>query len=338
MTTTTHSPTPLLLPGLQGPPDEPNPAMKQAVLDWRNYLLAAGRSTTTVEAYVWDVRALAKRFLVKSPADYRVNDLTQYQAERRIAKIGASARKRAAASFRSFFAFACGKSKSPARKLPFPQVKRTEQRVLDWDQAGAVLAACETTTAIGLRDLAIVCLAMESALRCSELCRLELSKLDLEHHRLRVIVKGGEEEKGSFDALTASYLAAWIVARKGIALPDTKTVFCSVGGLTPGKPISPGGLRCIFRQIGKKAGLAEGFSPHDLRRSCATLKTRLGAPSRTVQVGGRWKNLLELETYTQDINLDDFEGYSVVRQLMKLEGGHRSLNDAFKRGSPDLRA
>jgi len=291
-------------------------SMAQAILDWQNYLLAAGRSQTTVAAYVWDVRALAKRFPDKSPTDFHVNDLTQYQAERRLAKIGASARKRAAASFRSFFAFACGKSRSPAKRLPFPKVERTEQRVLDWDQAGAVLAACETTTAVGLRDLAIVCLAMESALRCSELCRLELSRLDLERRRLRVVVKGGHEGVGSFDPLTASYLAAWISARKGIALPETKTVFCSVGGLTPGKPLTDGGLRCIFRQIGRKAGLADGFSPHDLRRTAATLKMRLGASSRVIQVGGRWANLAEVETYTQAISLDDFEGFSPVNHLM----------------------
>lgn len=291
--------------------------MVQAILDWQNFLLAAGRSLTTVEAYVWDVRALGKRFPDKAPLEYRATDLLTYQAERRLATISASARKRAAASFRSFFAFTCGKSKSPAKGLPFPKVERTPQRVLDWDQAGAVLAACETTTAVGLRDLAIVCLAMESALRCSELCRLELSLLDLEHRRLRVIVKGGHQGVGSFDPLTASYLAAWIEARKGLALPETKTVFCSVGGLTPGKPLSAGGLRCIFRQIGRKAGLADGFSPHDLRRSCATLKTRLGAPTRTVQVGGRWSNLREVETYTQAINLEDFEGYSPVAHLMR---------------------
>jgi len=287
----------------------------QAITEWRNHLLAAGRSQTTVEAYVWDVRALMKRFPDKSPLYYKVTDLTAYQAERRLAGVGASARKRAAASFRSFFAFTCGKTKSPARKLPFPKVERTEQRVLNWDQAGAVLAACETTTAVGLRDLAIVCLAMESALRCSELCRLELARLDLEHRRLRVVIKGGKEGIGSFDPITAGYLAAWIEARKTIALPATRTVFCSVGGLTPGRPLSAGGLRCIFRQIGKKAGLA-AFSPHDLRRTAATLKMRLGASSRVIQVGGRWSNLAEVETYTQAISLDDFEGYSPVSRLM----------------------
>lgn len=292
-----------------------HPLMDQAISDWQNWLLAAGRSATTVPAYVWDMRALHKRYPELAPVDYKAADLHRYQAERTVAGISPSARKRAAASFRSFFAFTIGKRKSPARALPFPKVARNPQRVLDMDMASRVCAACETTSAGGLRNLTIICLLLESALRNAEVCRLEVAKLDLVKRRLSVVVKGGREEKGSFDQVTAGYLAAWLQVRAEIALPDTKTVFCSIGGLTPGTPLTPGGLRCIFRQVGKAAGLAEGFSPHDLRRSCATLKTRLGAPSRTVQVGGRWKNLKELETYTQDISLDDFEQFSIVAQL-----------------------
>jgi site-specific recombinase XerC len=195
-------------------------------------------------------------------------------------------------------------------------LKRTP-RTLTWDQAAAVLAVCETTRARGLRDLAIISLMLESALRNAEVCRLELAKVDLIRHRLRVVVKGGKEEDGAFDALAAEYMAAWIVARREIARPDTKTLFCSVGGLTPGARLTPEGLRGIFRKIGREAGLSDGFSPHDLRRSCATLKTLLNAPTRTVQVGGRWSALREVETYTRSISLDDFERYRVVAHILE---------------------
>ena len=290
-------------------------AMAQAITDWVNWLLAAGRSTGTVSAYEWDVRALARANPQMAPFDYRAPDLNRYQAERRLAGVGTSARKRSVVAIRSFFGHVCGR-KSPARSLPGPRVERHQQRVLDWDQAGAVLAACETSRARGLRDLALICLLIESGLRNAEVCRLELSKLDLDRRRLVVVVKGGKEGVGSFDPITAQYLTAWIKAREEIALPETKTVFCSVGGTTPGHPLTPEGLRGIFKKIGAAAGLVDGFSPHDLRRSCATLKTRLGAPSRVVQVGGRWSNLREVETYTQAISLDDFASYSVVGRLL----------------------
>lgn len=290
--------------------------MEQAIVDWRNWLLASGKSQATVTGYEWDLRALARRYPALEPWGFKIADLNRYQAERLVAGVGDQARKRSASAMRSFFKFACG-TKSPAKTLPVPRPKRRAQRVLDWEQAGAVLAACETTTARGLRDLALLCLMMESALRCSEVCRLELKKVSLEQRRLTVLVKGGHERQGAFDQVTAEYLAAWIAVRAQFAQPDTGTLFCSVGGLTPGKPLTPEGLRGIFRKIGQAAGLTQGFSPHDLRRSCATLKTRLGAPSRTVQVGGGWSNLKEVERYTASISLDDFERYSPVTHLLR---------------------
>lgn len=300
---------------------ELNAAMDQSIRDWENWLLAAGRSRTTVSAYAWDVRALAKRYPGLSPFDYKLADLNRYQAERRLAEVGDSARKRSVSAAKSFFGYVCGK-KSPAARLPVPRVKLLKHtpRTLTWEQVSAVLAACETTQARGLRDLAIICLLMESALRNAEVCRLELEKVDLAGHRLRVVTKGGKEQSGSFDGLTAQYLGAWIAARPDFALPSTKTLFCSLGGLTPGAPLTPEGLRGIFKKIGKDAGLPDGFSPHDLRRSCATLKTQLGAPTRTVQVGGRWNNLAQVETYTRAISLDDFERYSIVGHVLGAAG------------------
>jgi len=307
----------------QTPLNSPTPQggetpMEQSILDWQNWLLAAGRSRTTVSAYSWDVHALAKRYPTLTPFDYKLSDLNRYQAERRLADVGDSARKRSVSAARSFFGYVCGKSKSPARTLPVPRVKVLKHipRTLTWDQVGAVLATCETTQARGLRNLALICLLMESALRNAEVCRLEMAKVDLAGHRLRVVTKGGREQSGSFDGLTAEYLAAWIIARADFAQSTTKTLFCSVGGLTPGAPLTPEGLRGIFRKIGAAAGLADGFSPHDLRRSCATLKTQLGAPTRTIQVGGRWSNLREVETYTRSISLDDFEKFSIVGHVL----------------------
>lgn len=293
-----------------------NPALEIAVVDWVNWMLSANRSITTTTAYRWEVRALGKRYPELAPRDFRLADLTRYQAERRLANVGDSASKRAASAFRSFFSFACGK-KSPAKSLPVPTVKalKRKPRTLTLEQADAVMGVCESTRARGVRDLALIALMLESALRNAEVCRLELAKVDLEHHRLSVIVKGGKEEAGSFDALTAQYLAAWINLRRDIAQPATKTLFCSVGGLTPGAPLTTAGMQAIFKVLGKAAGLTDGFSPHDLRRSCATLKTQLGAPTRTIQVGGRWSALREVETYTRNVSLADFERYSIVQHL-----------------------
>jgi integrase len=67
--------------------------------------------------------------------------------------------------------------------------------------------------------------------------------------------------------------------------------------------------------------LSHGFSPHDLRRSFATLSSRLGAPSRIVQVAGRWSDLKMVEGYTQSLEASDFMPYDPVSRILGLGGG-----------------
>ena len=79
--------------------------------------------------------------------------------------------------------------------------------------------------------------------------------------------------------------------------------------------MTPSGLRVAFRYMGKRAGLA-AFSPHDMRRAFATMAHRLGAPSRLVQVAGRWEDLRMVARYTPSLTAEDFDPYSPVRGLL----------------------
>ena len=78
--------------------------------------------------------------------------------------------------------------------------------------------------------------------------------------------------------------------------------FVGFEGHRVGEQLTTTGLRCLFRKLGKQAGLA-AFSPHDLRRTFATLTTEAGAPSRVVQVGGRWSGLELIVRYTQALQV-----------------------------------
>jgi integrase len=103
--------------------------------------------------------------------------------------------------------------------------------------------------------------------------------------------------------------------RGRVASASVRTVFVSLGGTRPGSPLSPRGLGKICKSLGSRAGLAE-LSPHDLRRSFAHLALRYGAPTRTVQIAGRWEQLRQVETYSRDLALDDFDPYSPVARLL----------------------
>lgn len=182
------------------------------------------------------------------------------------------------------------------------------QRTLDAKEVRTLIASIDTTTKAGSRDLPLVLLMLDTGLRAAEVCGLLLEHLEIPNRRLWVEGKGGKWREAIYSERTAVYLEDWLSIRSRVALPETKTVFCGMGGLNPGSPLTSDGLRSIFRAMGKRAGIA-GLSPHVLRRTFATLAIRQGAPSRVVQVAGGWSNLAMVQRYTQAIQPADFDGY-----------------------------
>lgn len=281
-------------------------------VDWMRLSCAL----TTIESYEWELRHLEKWAADRPVDDLTKDDLARYLAERLVlGGVGDATIRRSVNALKAFYKFLLGR-KSPAKTLPMPSVKRKRQRTLNKIQAFEVMLSCDTSKARGKRDLALICLALSSGLRASELCHLRVSEVDLGNGRLTTRVKGGNDGDGVFGPDTASALSSWLAIRADYALPEVETVFVSVGGNTPGLPITPSGLRCIFRAIGKAAGLV-AFSPHDLRRSFATLSHKFGAPSRIVQVAGRWKDLNQVEGYTMALEQSDFADYDPVTRLMR---------------------
>jgi integrase/recombinase XerD len=294
-----------------------NTPMVDKVAEWLDWL-SIDYAKTTIAAYEWELRHLEKWSMLvldRPVLDLSKADLARYLAQRRaIDNVGDACIRRAVNAFRSFYSHTFGR-KSPARLIPSPSVKRKRQRTLNRTQAFEVMLSADTSRPRGKRNLALVCLALSSGLREAELCRLRLSEIDLKRGCLTTKVKGGDDGDGVFGPDTASAIESWLRIRPGFAAPGVDAVFVSVGGNTPGMPLTPSGLRVIFRQIGREAGL-EKLSPHDLRRSFATLSHRFGAPSRIVQVAGRWHDLAQVEGYTQALEAEDFAPYDPVSRIM----------------------
>ncbi len=190
--------------------------------------------------------------------------------------------------------------------LKVPKVPRRIQRTITADEVKAMLAVCDSQNGVGLdpdvaiavarRNAAIVCLLFDSLLRASELCRLRVQDVNMDGRYILVIGKGGDQQVVWFGEETGQRLRAWLEVRR--AAPGVDALFVSLGGNTPGRPLTGRGLRIILKNLGERAGI-KGVSPHAFRRGGAVQAIMSGAPSRVVQLMGRWANLEMVERYTR---------------------------------------
>jgi len=192
------------------------------------------------------------------------------------------------------------------------RVKRHEgppQRSLNRAQLIRLLESFNTMSRKGIRDLAMCALMVDSGLRASEVCRLEVGRMDLSECRLTVRIKGKRWAEGVYSESTARYLSNWLSAR--VARPGVDSVFVAV---YLGTQMTRQGLHTTIKRWGIVAGIGI-LSPHDLRRTFAVLSTRAGAPGRVLQAAGRWSSLAMVERYTQAIDAEDMRPYFPVTRV-----------------------
>jgi len=276
--------------------------------------LAFNRAPSTCEGYIYDLRGFGAWLDlagIPSARDITYQNCIDYLAEKRRGGVGVNALRRVTWAIKCWLWYEWGRTDAhPAADLKPPRAKKSIQRTLSPYKLLSVLGSFDTSTAQGIRDLAMVALMADSGLRSAEVCRLRLDHVDLDELRLVVEIKGGDDGVGVFSRTTAGYLSRWVEARAGLArCPE---MFCHS---YHGTHLTTGGLRAIFRRIGKDAGLP-AFSPHDLRRTMATIATQLGAPSRVTQLGGRWASIEQVEDYTRVLAAEAFRRYSPVEAVM----------------------
>ena len=204
----------------------------------------------------------------------------------------------------------------PALSLKIKRAVTPPQRVLRVPQIKDLLASFNTSTAKGRRDLAMCGIFLDTGLRVSEICRLSLRFLYLDEQRLQVIVKGGQWSWRAFSDYTTTWISAWLADRSSLVNGNVDEVFVGVGGNTPGKPMTRHGVQCVVKAWGKQAAIGK-LSPHDFRRSMASVATLMGAPEDIVMKGGGWKDHNVFRRYTVGVTADDLRPYFPTSAAME---------------------
>ena len=203
--------------------------------DVMRMLLSSDISIRTKENYEYYLRNWFNWFYGTKPdgdpQDVDAVDVNRWFQEH--PKWTSSTRYTAAAALRKFYRYKWGEH--PICQIKVKRVDPGPQRTLDKNELLDLLASLDTTTLTGIRDLAILSLMTDTGLRSSEICNLELQRLDLKKQRLTVLVKGGGIAEKLFFDYTSSCLENWLAVRFKTADPDNRYVLCAIGGKNPGE-------------------------------------------------------------------------------------------------------
>jgi site-specific recombinase XerD len=148
-------------------------------------------------------------------------------------------------------------------------------RGLDRAEAQALLASLRTW-----RDRAIAGLMLLSGLRSAEVLGLAVRDVDIGRGWLRVVGKGDKERRVPVDAQVVGMIQAYLLAER----PTTEEarLFVVAKGPTRGQPLTPAGLRAVFRYHRRRAGVPAAH-PHALRHSFGTALAEAGVDLAVIQ-------------------------------------------------------
>ncbi len=274
-----------------------------ALARFADYLTAErGRSDHTVRAYLGDVEDLRRHCASRGRVDIGELSLTALRGwladmERR--GLARSTMARRAASARVFTEWASHRGLLEADvgdRLASPRRARRLPTVLTQDQAASLLDSLDDTSALGLRDRAMVELLYATGVRVSELARLDIDDVDSGRRTVRVHGKGGRQRVVPYGVPAERALGAWRsegrphLAREG----SGPALFLGErGGRIDPRTVR----RVVHDSLARVEGLPD-LGPHGLRHSAATHVLEGGADLRAVQELLGHASLATTQVYT----------------------------------------
>ena len=272
-----------LVPGLDVARAEPAPLkpVESAVVEYAHYLSRErGLATKTVRGYT----QVASLFLSPRVSIDGHLDLKAVSAESVTSFVVEESRRRSAGAaqvtvtaLRSLlrFLFLEGRiDESLAQVVPAVSAsKGFLPRGLGGETVWKLLGGCDTSTAIGRRDLAVLTLLSRLGVRCGEVAGLELDDIDWRHGEVVIRGKGSRRDRLPLPVDVGEALAAYL--RDGRPRVESRAVFLRMKA--PITAMSASNVTSIVRRACDGAGVPPAGA-HRLRHSTATAMLRAGAP------------------------------------------------------------
>lgn len=164
------------------------------------------------------------------------------------------------------------------------------------------------------RDLAIIQFSLDTGVRVSELCGINLSDIDFKNYTCKVIGKGNKERIVPFSGKTMIRINEYLKQRKDI---NFNGAFLQYDNNTPlfksfkrDDRIYKNGVECMMRKLGLKSGVIR-LHPHLLR---ATFATRLAEKGVDIGMIAKLLGHANLGTIDRYVLIDQNRIENIVRQ------------------------
>lgn len=229
-----------------------------------------GLSPITLENYQLGLTKFADS-IKKKTVDITTADIRIYLSKQEHLKMSTMGTK--LSILKSFFSWLHSEeyiTRNPTAKLKPPKIERRMPKSLTIEQLELMRESCKT-----VRQRCFLEILYATGARLTECQQLNVLDIDLQNKSCRVIGKGNREREVYFSFKAIYHLKKYISSRKDE---------CEALMATERKPyhrLSKRGIQREISIIGKNAGLK--VSPHDLRRTFATLTLNNGAEITAVQ-------------------------------------------------------
>lgn len=261
----------------------------QAVDDsWRNdmedYLMSkalGGLAVETVNRYRYELTRMLS-YVNKAVQDIAEVDVSGYlRAYKRIRKVCNQTLKNVRSVFSSFFSWLRDRGriiKNPMALVESIKVEKKIRKPFTDEERERMFRVCTH-----LRDKALLEFLYSTAVRVSELTRLNRADIRFANKDLIVYGKGGKERRVYLNERTHMYIKEYLQSRTD----DEPALF--VGVKLPHRRMTKAGIEDVIRRIGRRAGV-EKAHPHRFRRTSITNALNRGMPlQETMKFAGHAK-------------------------------------------------
>lgn len=245
-------------------------------------------SQYTVEHYHHDVNEFfefMKEEAILNLKDVQYSDVRIYLTKLYEKQLSRKTVARRISCLRSFYRFMLREKLVDENPMALVSIPKAEKRLPDFfyeQELNLLFESCETETALGKRNKALLELLYGTGIRVSECCNIRLTDLDFYLSTVLVHGKGNKQRYVPFGSFAHDELESYIqTARKELLKGKEDHGFLFVN--FRGGALTDRGVREILNKMFEKSALNGKIHPHKLRHTFATHMLSNGADLRTVQ-------------------------------------------------------